>query len=45
MGIETGIDLKKLIAAGRFISAYLGRLPQSKVNLALGGPYLASEKA
>jgi isopropylmalate/homocitrate/citramalate synthase len=38
MGIETGINLKKLIAAGRFISKELDRMPQSKVNLALGGP-------
>ena len=37
MNIATGIDLPKLIAAGRFISAELGRQPQSKVNLALGG--------
>lgn len=37
MGIETGVDLKKLIAVGRFISRQLGRKPQSKVNLALGG--------
>ncbi|MBX3709187.1 MAG: hydroxymethylglutaryl-CoA lyase [Gammaproteobacteria bacterium] len=36
MGIDTGVDLKKLIAAGRFISKHLGRTPQSKVNLALG---------
>jgi len=36
MGIDTGVDLKKLIAAGKFISKQLGRLPQSKVNLALG---------
>jgi isopropylmalate/homocitrate/citramalate synthase len=38
MGIETGVDLKKLIEAGRFISKQLGRNPNSKVNLALGGP-------
>ncbi|VVC77305.1 3-hydroxy-3-isohexenylglutaryl-CoA/hydroxy-methylglutaryl-CoA lyase [Aquicella siphonis] len=36
MGIETGVDLKQLIVAGRFISKQLGRIPQSKVNLALG---------
>lgn len=36
MGIDTGVDLKKLMAAGRFISSQLGRMPQSKVNLALG---------
>ena len=31
MGIETGVDLPKLLAAGRFISEYLGRLPASKL--------------
>jgi len=36
MGIDTGVDLKKLIAAGKFISKQLGREPQSKVSLALG---------
>lgn len=36
MGIDTGVDLKKLIAVGKFISKQLGRAPQSKVNLALG---------
>jgi hydroxymethylglutaryl-CoA lyase len=35
MGIETGVDLKKLIAVGRFISQQLGREPKSRVNLAL----------
>lgn len=34
MGIETGVDLKKLISVGRFISQQLNRQPQSKVNLA-----------
>jgi len=36
MGIDTGVDLKKLITIGRFISKKLGRQPQSKVNLAMG---------
>ncbi len=36
-GIKTGIDLDKLIQAGRFITQRLGSEPQSKVNLALGG--------
>lgn len=31
LGIETGIDLEKLIAAGSFISTQLGRANQSKV--------------
>ncbi len=35
LGIETGIDLAKLAEAGRFISAALGREPQSKVARAL----------
>jgi hydroxymethylglutaryl-CoA lyase len=35
LGIETGVDLARLAAAGEFISAALGRAPQSKVALAL----------
>ena len=35
LGIETGVDLAKLVAAGRFISEHLGRPPASKVGLAL----------
>lgn len=35
MGIKTGVDLKKLINVGRFISEKLGRKPQSKVNMAV----------
>ena len=34
MGIETGINLKKLIETGHFISSFLGRLPQSRVSAA-----------
>jgi hydroxymethylglutaryl-CoA lyase len=34
MGIETGIDLNKLIETGRFISDVLGRVPQSRVSCA-----------
>jgi len=34
MGIETGIDLNKLIKTGRFISDVLGRVPQSRVSVA-----------
>jgi len=37
MGIETGVDLKKLIEVGQFISEYLGSKPASSVNIALGG--------
>jgi hydroxymethylglutaryl-CoA lyase len=32
MGIETGVDLQKLLAAGKFISAALGRSPASKLG-------------
>ncbi len=35
MGIETGIDLDKLIDAGKFISDHLERKPQSRAALAL----------
>ncbi len=31
LGIETGIDSDKLIAAGRFICGHLGRMPASRV--------------
>ena len=33
MGIETGVELEKLIEVGRFISEVFGRVPQSKVTL------------
>ena len=35
MGIETGIDLDKLVDAGQFISEYLGRQPNSRAATAL----------
>ncbi|MFY7865843.1 hydroxymethylglutaryl-CoA lyase [Roseateles sp.] len=35
LGIETGIDLDKLVDAGAFISGVLGRLPVSRVGRAL----------
>jgi len=35
LGIETGVDLDKLAAAGRYICAELGRAPASKVAQAL----------
>lgn len=35
MGIETGVDLESLAAAGRFISSVLGRPPASRVARAL----------
>ena len=31
MGIETGIDLNKLLAVGQYISEYFGRPSASKV--------------
>jgi hydroxymethylglutaryl-CoA lyase len=34
LGINTGVDLKKLIEAGRFIANQLGKTSQSKVNVA-----------
>ena len=37
LGIETGVDLDRLAAAGRFISDHLGRSPASKVARALAG--------
>ena len=35
MEIETGVDLKKLMAAGEFISKHLRRESQSKVSKAM----------
>ncbi len=35
MGIDTGIDLDKLIDAGNFISGFLGRKPNSRASTAL----------
>ena len=35
MGIETGIDLSKLVDAGNFISEFLGRKPNSRAATAL----------
>ena len=37
MGIETGIDLQKLVEVGRYISLKLGRSTQSRVNQAWSG--------
>ena len=37
LGIETGVDLERLSAVGRFICAKLERAPASKVALALAG--------
>ena len=35
MGIETGVDMDKLVDAGQFISEYLGRKPNSRAATAL----------
>ena len=35
MGIETGVDLDKLIDAGAYISEFLGRKTQSRVATAI----------
>lgn len=35
MGIETSIDMDKLVDAGQFISEYLGRKPNSRAAIAL----------
>ncbi|MFQ6017360.1 MAG: hydroxymethylglutaryl-CoA lyase [Kiloniellaceae bacterium] len=37
LGVETGVDLIKLVAAGRRICAHFGRPPASKVSRALAG--------
>ncbi|HEY6336220.1 MAG TPA: hydroxymethylglutaryl-CoA lyase [Alphaproteobacteria bacterium] len=37
LGTESGVDLAKLVAAGRYICAELGKTPVSKVSLALAG--------
>ncbi len=37
LGIETGVDLEKLMAAGQFICTHLGRRSGSKVALAVVG--------
>ena len=37
LGIETGVDLEALVAAGRFICDELGRPPGSRVSAALSG--------
>ena len=44
LGIETGIDLDKLAAAGRFICAELDRAPASKVTQALAAQVAKSAR-
>lgn len=44
LGIDSGIELGKLAAAGRFISEALGRQPQSKVARALAAKRAAKGK-
>jgi hydroxymethylglutaryl-CoA lyase len=38
-GVDTGINLDRLIGVGRFISAQLGHINQSRVGMAGGLPY------
>lgn len=38
-GVSTGIDLKKLVEAGRYISDFIKKKPSSKVNNALYSKY------
>jgi hydroxymethylglutaryl-CoA lyase len=38
LGIVTGVDLPRLVEAGRFISGHLGRAPVSRANRALFRP-------
>jgi len=38
-GVDTGVDLDRLIETGRFISAQLGHANQSRVGIAGGLPY------
>jgi len=38
LGIDTGVDMQKLLAAGKFISDYLGRIPDSKISQVLTSP-------
>lgn len=42
LGIETGVDMKKLLAASRYISEALGRVPASRVALAKRGQETAA---
>ncbi len=44
LGIETGVDLKKLVSAGQYISNYLQKQSQSKVNLAVTASTMNSKK-
>jgi hydroxymethylglutaryl-CoA lyase len=44
LGIDSGVDLGKLAATGQFISAALGRVPQSKVAQALAAKARVKEK-
>jgi hydroxymethylglutaryl-CoA lyase len=45
MGIETGVDLDRLLTAGQFITQQLGREPASKAARALHARRHAQEKA
>ncbi len=53
MGVETGVDLRQVVAAGRMVSAALGprsrvpdgRGPARRVNRQCAGPIVRSRKA
>ena len=45
LGIETGLDLDKLVDAGQWISAFLGRKSHSRVGNALAAKRAAAEQA
>lgn len=39
LGVNTNIDLVRLVEAGRYISNFLSKPPESRVNRALGDRY------
>lgn len=43
LGVNTGVDLVKLTEAGRYISNFLTKPPESKVNRALGDRFKDSK--
>jgi hydroxymethylglutaryl-CoA lyase len=45
LGIETGVDLERLVEVGRWISAALGREPGSKAGRALAAKKAATARA
>lgn len=41
LGVQTGVDLDAVVTAGKFITDYLGRVPASKVALAMAAKHAA----